>query len=246
LTLREELEQQLREPPRQRVAEFGRYWLKVRAPVIDPGTHARYRTALEDHAFKYLGRIEMRELRTMHVQEWINRELGRGYHLTTVKGWYRVLRTMTQDAIVDLDLNRDPCRRVRFPVAEEREERNALLPDQLARFLSAMKARFPQHFGLSATLALTGLRFCHASALRWEDFDEAAAVLRVRRRQLRGRLGPVTLVKRAPKEVPVSSELMAILSAHRLTARRRRRARGWMFPSSTGGLRCPSSLHKRG
>jgi integrase len=243
-TLQDELEQQLREPPHQRVAEFGRYWLRVKAPVIDPGTHARYKAALEDHAFKHLGRIDMRELRTMQVQEWINRELGRGYQLTTVKGWYRVLRTMTQDAIVDLDLNRDPCRRVRFPVAEEREERNALLPDQLGRFLSAMKVRFPQHHGLAATLALTGLRFCHASALRWEDFDEGAAVLRVRRRQLRGRLGPVTLVKRAPKEVPVSSELMAILSEHRLTARGRRRDRGWMFPSSTGGLRCPSSLHK--
>jgi len=119
-----------------------------------------------------------------------------------------------------------------------------LLPDELGRFLFAIKARFRQHFGLTATLALTGLRFCHASALRWEDFDEAAAVLRVRRRQLRGRLGPVTLVKRAPKEVPISSELMAILNEHRLTARGRRRARGWMFPSSTGGLRCPSSLHK--
>jgi integrase len=89
---------------------------------------------------------------------------------------------------------------------------------------------------LTATLALTGLRFCHASALRWEDFDEKAAVLYVRRRQLRGRLGPVTLVKRAPKEVPVSPELMAILREHRLTARHSRRVRGWIFPSSTGGL----------
>jgi integrase len=244
LRLGDELEQQVREPPRQRVAEFGRYWLRVKAPVLDPGTHARYRAALEDHAFKYIGRIDMRELRTMQVQEWINRELGRGYQLTTVKGWYRVLRTMTQDAIVDLDLARNPCRRVRFPVAEEREETNALLPNQLGRFLSAMKARFSHHFGLTATLALTGLRFCHASALRWEDFDEEAALVYVRRRQLRGRLGPVTLVKRAPKEVPVSPELLAILSEHRLTVRHSRRVRGWMFPSSTGGLRCPSSLHK--
>src|SRR5690349_263171 len=151
---------------------------------------------------------------------------------------------MTQDAIVDLDLSRDPCPRVRSPVAEEREETNAPLPKQLARFLAVMKARSPQHFALAATLALTGLRFCHASALRWEDFDERAALLHIRRRQLRGRLGPVTLVKRAPKEIPVSPELLAILNQHRRTERRPRRVRGWMFPSSTGGLRCPSSLHK--
>src|SRR6185295_5231539 len=134
--------------------------------------------------------------------------LGRGYRVNTVKGWYRVLRTMVQDAIIDLDLQRDPCRRVRFPATEEREERNALLPEQLSRFLSEMKLRFPRHYGLAATLALTGLRFCHASALRWEDLDERAAILHVRRRQLRGRIGPVTLVKRAPKEYPICPKLM--------------------------------------
>jgi hypothetical protein len=51
--------------------------------------------------------------------------------------------------------------------------------------------------------------------LRWEDFDEEKQILRVRRRQLRGRLGRVTLSKRAPKEYPVSPELMAILVEHR-------------------------------
>jgi integrase len=77
---------------------------------------------------------------------------------------------------------------------------NALLPHQLDLFLAEMERRYPQHFALAPTLALTGLRFCHASALRWEDFDAQAGILHVRRRQLRGRLGRVSLVKRAPKE----------------------------------------------
>src|SRR5215471_13482630 len=104
-----------------------------------------------------------------------------------------------------------------------------------------MKMRFPHHFGLTATLALTGLRFCHASALRWEDFNVKAQILRVRRRQLRGRVGPVTRVKRAPKEYPVSPQLMEILRTHRESQRRGRpRRRGWMFPSRVGTLRAPS------
>lgn len=102
-----------------------------------------------------------------------------------------------------------------------------------------------QHFALTATLALTGLRFCHASALRWEDFDVKGKILRVRRRQLRGRLGPVTSVKRAPREYPVPPELMAILEVHRQGRRAGRvRRRGWMFPSRAGTLRAPSSLQK--
>jgi hypothetical protein len=41
------------------------------------------------------------------------------------------------------------------------------------------------------------------------------------------------------------SELMTILEGHgRGRSGRRWRIRGWMFPSRTGGLRYPSSLHK--
>jgi hypothetical protein len=70
----------------------------------------------------------------MQVQEWINRELGRGYQLTTVKGWYRVLRTMAQDAIVDFDLNRDPCRRVRFPSPRSEKSVTLFSPTNSAAF----------------------------------------------------------------------------------------------------------------
>jgi hypothetical protein len=139
--LRRELEGVAREPSRKRVADFERYWLTLKKPLIDPGTYARYDAALEDHAFKTLGRIDLRELRTTEVQEWINREFRRGYRVSTLKGWYRVFRTMIQDAIDDLDLDRDPSRRVRFPIADEREERNALLPEQLAHFLAEAKCR---------------------------------------------------------------------------------------------------------
>jgi integrase len=243
VAMRRELEQRLREPPRSRVVDFGRHWLAIKKTTIDPGTYDRYQAALEDHAFKSFGRMPFIDLRGLHVQNWINEELARGYRVATVKGWFRTLRTMVQDAAEDLALPRDPTRRIRFPIGDEREETNALLPGQLARFLDQMKRRYPQHYALAATLALTGLRFCHASALRWEDFDQDRRILRVRRRQLRGRVGPVTLVKRAPKEYPVSPDLMAILRSHQRAHRPGRpRRRGWMFANRRGGLRCPASL----
>jgi integrase len=152
---------------------------------------------------------------------------------------------MIQDAVEDLALVRDPTKRIHFPPASDREKTNSLLPDQLDRFLAEMERRYPQHFALAATLALTGLRFCHASALRWEDFDADNRILHVRRRQLRGRVGRVSLVKRAPKQYPVPPQLLAILIAHRDAGRPwRPRRSGWMFPNSQGRLRAPSSLQK--
>lgn len=243
--LQEELRARLHDPPKKNVVEFGRYWLGVKRAVVDAGTYARYEDALENHAFERLGRLDFRELRSIHIQDWINRELASGYRVATVKGWFRAFRTMVRDAIDCLGIAADPTRRIRFPFGEERQERNSLLPDELARFLSAMERLHPQHYALTATLALTGLRFCHASALRWEDFDEKTGILRIERRQLRGRLGPVMPTKRAPKEYPLSPELMAILKIHGKMKRRHRwRVEGWMFPNRDGGLRCPASLRK--
>ena len=106
---------------------------------------------------------------------------------------------------------------------------------------------YPQHYALVVTLAYTGLRFCHASALRWEDWDEQAGVLRVVRKHFRGAIGPVSRKKRAPKEYPVEPELADILRAHRkqlLQAQAKGLEAGWMFPSAEGTLRTPNSLDR--
>jgi integrase len=133
-----------------------------------------------------------------------------------------------------------------------------LTPEQLVAFLEAMRAAYPQHYALVATLAYTGLRFCHASALRWEDWDEPAGVLRVVRKHFRGKVGPVSRKKRAPKEYPVEPELAQVLRDHRARLRGAQAqapkgevgevgkvgAAGWMFPSAEGTLRTPNSLDR--
>ena len=124
---------------------------------------------------------------------------------------------------------------------------NCLEPDELAVFLAAMRAEFPHHWGLSVLLAYTGLRFCHASSLRWEDWDRDRGLIRVLRKQVRGKVGPVTRKKQAPREIPVEPELAAALGEHRamlLTDQAPGLEEGWMFPSSAGTLRVPSSLYK--
>lgn len=97
-----------------------------------------------------------------------------------------------------------------------------------------------QHYALTATLAFTGLRFCHASALEWDDIDEAAGVIHIRRSQVRGEIGVVSRKKRAPKQYPLVPELAQILREHRkgmLKKQVRGLQHGWVFPSRTGGLR---------
>jgi integrase len=214
-----------------------------------------------------LGDLYYDVLTQRDVQRWIDDALLRGwtsekrdskrektktvrkaYTRDTVAGWFRVFRTMTRDAMLALSLTRDPTLRIVLPEASaDDEEANALTPPELAAFLEAMKHDYPQHYAMIVLLAYTGLRFCHASALHWEDWDEQAGVLRISRKNVRGKLGTVTRKKRAPKLYPVEPEpeLTEILKAHRVELMRAQNpglAKGYMFPSKTGTLRTPNSV----
>lgn len=82
---------------------------------------------------------------------------------------------------------------------------------------------------------------------RSHDWDEARQMLSVSRRQVRGEVAPVSREKRAPKEYPVQPELAEVLRWQRqrmLSAQAPGLAEGWMFPTSTGTLRTPSSVQK--
>ena len=180
-----------------RVGDYARSWLESKALRLDASTVQTYTDALEYHILPALGDYYYDQLMSTDVQKWIDGEMLRGW-TTNVKGrkdrkkkerrfysrksigvWFRVFRTMTRDAMVALDLPRDPTLRVSLPESPvDDSEPNSLTPEQLAAFLEAMRTHYPQHYALVATLAYTGLRFCHASALRWEDWDEATGVLR--------------------------------------------------------------------
>jgi integrase len=249
---------------RMRVGDFARSWLESKGRIIDSDTLDGYTNALDNHILPALGTYYYDALRPADVQAWINKSLSgtwakkrkkqsavekkeRRYSVTSVHSWFRVLRNMTRDAVAQLDLPRDPTTRVTFPDRDEQEGANALTAPQLANFLDAMKFKHPRNYSLAATLAFTGLRFCHASALRWEDIDEEKGVLRIQRKQKRGDVGPVSRRKRAPRELPLVPELASILREHRKTLLSDQAPgfdSGWVFPSDAGTLRTPGSLVK--
>jgi integrase len=207
---------------------------------------------LENHVLKRttgLGEFYFDSLRRMDVQEWVNRENQAGYAPATIRGWFNILRVLVRDAMADLGLSSDPTVRVSLPELKDRTAPNALTPEQLSRFLAAMKADrlYSRNYCLTVLLAFTGLRFCHASSLKWEDIDFENGVIRVVRRQVRGKVGPVSRKKRAPKEMPLAPALAEILKEHRQQLVRRQNpglAAGWVFPSLRGGLKTPGTLTK--
>jgi len=231
---------------RLRVGEYAKHWIESKAPTVDPGTAQRYADALDGHVLPALGDYYYDQLTSLDVQKWVNAKHRDGYRSETIKGWFRVLRTMTRDAMDPLGLTRDATLRITFPEDEERED-NAVEASVLQTFLANMKRLFPQHFALVAVLAFTGLRFCHASALRWDDIDFERGIMRIVRKNVRGRIGPVSRKKKAPREYPLTPEVADILREHRRRLVEQQAAglhEGWAFPSEIGGLRYPGALWK--
>lgn len=255
--LLEEIVASTRKVVRQRVGDFAKSWIASKAVSLDAGTASTYADALDDHVLPVLGDFWYDALAKADVQKWVDDCFTdgwttpsgekRGYARNSVHSWFRVFRTMTRDAVEALDLPRDPCVRIRFPQEDMRDESNALEPAELLRFLHEMRTRYPRHYALVTLLAFTGLRFCHASALKWEDWDEEKCVLHVRRKHVRKEVSAVSKKKRAPGVIPVEPELAEILRAHKArleAAKAPGFAAGWMFPSDVGTLRTPNSMDK--
>ena len=194
-----------------RVGEFARSWIASKLLRVDATTGRTYADALDGHILPALGDFFYDSLTSQDVQRWIDDKIRNGYTLevrneegklvkqrrayarNSIKVWFRVFRTMTRDAMDALNLQRDPTLRVALPEAplDDGREPNALSAEQLAAFLTAMRTHYPQHYAMVVTLAYTGLRWCHASALRWEDYNEDAGILRIERKHVRGEIGPV-------------------------------------------------------
>lgn len=244
------------QPDRVRVGEFAKSWMREIKGKVDRGTADTYAAALEDHVLPALGDHFYDALTPEDVQEWLDDEVARGwttrsgkrksYSKDSAKGWLRVLRTMTKSAVRKLRLPFDPTLDVSAN-GREPKSKESLTPSELVRFLHAMLVHYPQHFVLTTVLAYTGLRFCHASALAWSDWDDEDAILTVIRKQVRGRIGEVSRKKRAPREFAFDELVASVLREHRAVAARANaasEAEGWMFPSSVGTLRSPSSVKR--
>ena len=239
-----------------RVADFAKSWIESKAAVVSRYTLEGYTTALDLHVYPYLGKFYYDAVGHLEVQGMVNAWLGdkkddgtRRYSIESLKDWFRVFRNMTQDAIVQLHLERDPTLRISFgeDIAEEGDARDGdkLTIDEAHLLLEAMRKKRPGSFALLTTKKYTGQRFCHVSALKIGDIDWNEMVVRFRRKQVRGVVGPISKKKPVPKEVPIVSELAYVLLAH---CRRLGKLGypvdpdAWLFPSRNGKLKQPSSL----
>jgi integrase len=215
---------------RPRLLGYATSWLEQRAGLLKPSVVAKYGNSLLRHIGPRMGEMYVDEIVPGDVQRYVSDRMAAGGAGNTILNELRLLRVLAKDSLAEGVAARNWADRVRPPpVRSYDEERpNLLGAGQLGLVLGAVP---PQWRTLVGLMALTGLRWGEASGLRWEDLDDAAGVIRVRRGNWKG-VVTTPKTERSRRIVPIPPGL-----------KRDGRA-GWMFPTSDGQLHRGTPLVK--
>jgi len=157
----------------------------------------------------------------------------------TANNALRMLKMVLGDGCAEFNLSRSAAERIRsFSMRlSPDDDPNILSPEELGRVLDAFRSTEPADYPLAITLALTGLRYGEASALRWSDIREDEGLIRVVRGQWKGHVS--TTKTGVVRSVPLVTELAVTLRGHRaklVAAQHPGLTEGWVFPDEGGGL----------
>jgi len=187
--------------------EYAESWLRTRS--VKASTRTRYEGALRGHVLPALGKLPVVEITRERARLFIAEKLGdpgaslqgrrpsrkerrkaRALHRNSVRHLLKTLSAVLNAAAADQLIPANPLQglgrelfgRTRRGITQKVRAMDA---EQLRAFLVAARER--QTFPTFAVLAMTGLRFGEAAALRWEDVDWRSSRLRIVR-QLSGSL----------------------------------------------------------
>lgn len=229
------------------VADYSEQWLKRKQADWRPKTRADNMEVLASRVLPQLGHIPVGELKRAHIVQWRTwsegqkTEKGEQYAAGTLGLWWRVLRGMLGDLIVDYELSTNLVFKVKAPRSNKPRVRTeaALTAEQLGTLLAVVQARNPGFYTETYVLAFSGCRPGELYALTWADVDIEGNRLVISKSVVQGKLGKPKNGK--PRIVALTDGMRAVLEAHK--ASKPGLPGALLFPSDSGTYRSDTSLH---
>jgi integrase len=188
-----------------------------------PSTLRGYEEALRTRILPALGGAKLSEVTRTDVQDLADRLLAEGLDPSTIRNALMPLRVLYRRAVARGEVGLNPTTGLELPAVRGRRDRIAS-PREAHELLAALDA---DDCALWATAFYAGLRRGELMALRWEDVDLAAGLIRVERSYDPRAAEYIEPKSRAGKRrVPIAAALREYLIAHRL---RSGRAAGLVF-----------------
>lgn len=158
------------------VAEFAERYIASKSGV-EGRTTDKYRSYMRTSIGPAIGSLPLDAVTPERIATWINARADSGAAGKTIANHHGFLAAMFNAAVVAGHIEKSPCAGTRLPKTERQE-----MVFLSYREFDLLLSYIPNHFKpFVATLALTGMRFGEATALRPGDFDLDALTVRVSR-----------------------------------------------------------------
>jgi integrase len=181
-----------------------------------PSALRGYEQALRTRILPELGGGRLSDVTRADLQDVADRLLGEGLDASTIRNAFLPVRAIFRRAVARGAVAVNPTAGLELPAVRGRRDRIAS-PLEAEQLLTALP---DGERALWATAFYAGLRLGELRALRWEDVDVAAGVIRVTR-SWDPRAGVIAPKSRAgARDVPIPTVLRSHLAAHRLAASR--------------------------
>lgn len=192
-----------------------------------PSVVRSYEQSLDLHVLPRLGGVPVDELRRVDLQDLVDEMIAAGRSPSTVANTIKPVRAIYRRALDRDELAVNPTTGLRLPAIRSKRA-HVVSPETAAHMLSAL---LPGDRVIYATAFYAGLRAGELQALRWDDVDLAAGVIRVERSwdKIEGEQEPKT--RHSRRSVPIAPVLRDELLEHRL--RQGRDGDGLVFGKTT-------------
>ncbi|MDO8120638.1 site-specific integrase [Isoptericola sp. b490] len=226
------------------LGDYADRWMgsTLAASARKESTKATYSTLARVHIIgRSIGDTTLDRLKPSDVERFVLDLRDAGKAQATVRQVYTVLRAILDAAVRDGLIARNPAAQVARP-GVDRHDARYLTRDEVDRLLAA--AEGTRYAPVLELLAFTGMRRGEALALRWDDIDFDARLIRVR--GTLGRVGGILLVtdtktERSRRAIPLSERAARVLravgerqAAERVAARDEWRETGFVFTTELG------------
>ncbi len=237
------------------VGEYLDRWLaECVQGTVRESTFERYGYAIRPHIKPSLGRVMLKSLTPAHVRGFYREKLDVGLASATVHKMHVVLHKALDQAVADSLIPRNPTDPVTVPRIN-REEINPLTAEEANRLIEAACSAGDRLEALYVLAVHAGLRQGELLALKWDDLDLEAGMLRVRR-TLTNADGKYSMsepkTKKSRRTVRLTSGAIAALRGHleRQVGEMERMGSlyqpgGLVFANKVGGIINPSNLRNR-
>lgn len=236
-----------RTSPEMTLEKFCEMYLEIKKNVLAERTYTQYKAIINNLICKHIGHFKLNDVKTYHIQHFVNILGNSGVKPATVKRKLAVLQSVMKLA-ENLDLiSSSPVKLNKLTMPKITRPKTEIFTKNETTEMLKYLEKEPMQFRLAIQLAIiTGARRGEIAALKYSDFDFDNCTVNISRSAYKTAGEPVKT--KAPKDnesrtIAITSEILHLVRMTKIM--NRASLNDWIFTNESGSLINPQIISTR-